>query len=283
MVTLTWLGSKNVIVEAKVRDEDGNLKVDANGNHIIKEISTHRNQWEIKPAIDPQLLVKHESQSAAPSKLLAYNMLDFVALQLKVNQLARESGVTPPPPSEPELANGLVWLTPNGRGTKPPHLLPSIIPLPTQTSDAGTLLMKATTDENQLKLLLVKSHGDYIQGVVHHKGEYRQVLGKLCTTVKGHRYLSLNAITPDGITQIGHGNAVNHEAGANSAFVFRLNGEKERLYAPLVEPGKYPPELHKQLGFAHPYSPPPHPQQSRDEDNVENTIKPAPQAPCPGR
>ncbi|MDE9571583.1 hypothetical protein KKJ16_21920, partial [Xenorhabdus bovienii] len=106
--------------------------------------------------------------------------------------------------------------------------------------------------------------GEYIQGVVHYQGEYHSVLGKLCTRENGSCYLSLNSITPDGPKVIGYGNAVNHEAGANNAFVFRLKNEKEHLYAPLVDPAKCPPDLHKQLGFTNDYIPPSQTSQTRE-------------------
>ena len=142
--------------------------------------------------------------------------------------------------------------------------------------------MKTMTAENQLKLLLVKGLGDYVQGVVQYEGEYHPVLGKLCINDKGTRYVALNAVTADGIKSIGHGNAINHAEGANNAFVFRLQGEKDKLYATLVEPAKCPPALHKQLGFTHDYIPPSQAPQSRDNHTVENRINPAPQAPRPG-
>ena len=280
VVTLRWLGNKEVTVTAKVRDEKGKVIVNADGTEKTEEIATHRNQWEIKPAIDPQLLVSHEQQATPPATLVAYDMTHFTALQQQVIQLAKDAGITLPPLPEP--SNDLVWLKPNGEGTAAPATRPAQPNLPVQTQDAGTVLMKAMDSENQLKLLLVKGLGEYVQGVVQYQGEYHPVLGKLCTNDKGHRYLALNAVTTDGVTAIGYGNAVNHEAGANNAFVFRLKGEKDRLYAPLVEPAKCPPALHKQLGFTHDYTPPSQAPQRRDIDIVENTSRPTPQSPRPG-
>lgn len=280
VVTLTWLGNKEVTVTAKIRDKKGKVMVDANGVEKTEEITTHRNQWEIKSAIDPQLLVSHEKQATPPATLAAYDMTHFAALQQQVIQLARDAGITLPPLPEP--ANDLVWLKPNGEGTAAPATRPAQPNLPAQTQDAGTVLMKAMDSENQLKLLLVKGLGEYVQGVVQYQGEYHPVLGKLCTNDKGHRYLALNAVTTEGVTAIGYGNAVTHESGANNAFVFRLKGEKDRLYAPLIEPAKCPPALHKQLGFTQDYIPPSQAPQRRDIDIVENTSRPTPQSPRPG-
>jgi putative DNA primase/helicase len=280
VVTLSWLGNKEVTVTAKVRDEKGKVIVNADGTEKTEEIATHRNQWEIKSAIDPQLLVSHEQQATPPATLVAYDMTHFTALQQQVIQLAKDAGISLPPLPEP--TNDLVWLKPNGEGTAAPATRPAQPNLPVQTQDAGTVLMKAMDSENQLKLLLVKGLGEYVQGVVQYQGEYHPVLGKLCTNDKGHRYLALNAVTTEGVTAIGYGNAVNHESGANNAFVFRLKGEKDRLYAPLVEPAKCPPALHKQLGFTHDYIPPSQTPQRRDIDIVENTSRPTPQSPRPG-
>ncbi|EPT3147116.1 LPD7 domain-containing protein [Yersinia enterocolitica] len=280
VVTLTWLGSKEVTVQAKVRDANNKIVVDKNGVEQTEEIISHRNQWAIKPAIDPQLLVSHERQTTPPASLTAYDMTHFTALQQQVVELAAKAGVSLPP--LPALANDLVWFKPNGQGTTAPATRPATTPLPAQTQDAGTVLMKTMTAENQLKLLLVKGLGDYVQGVVQYEGEYHPVLGKLCINDKGTRYVALNAVTDDGIKSIGHGNAINHAEGANNAFVFRLQGEKDKLYATLVEPAKCPPALHKQLGFTHDYIPPSQAPQSRDNHTVENRINPAPQAPRPG-
>ncbi|EPM9007968.1 LPD7 domain-containing protein [Yersinia enterocolitica] len=280
VVTLTWLGSKEVTVQAKVRDANNKIVVNKNGVEQTEEIISHRNQWAIKPAVDPQLLVSHEQQTTPPASLTAYDMTHFFALQQQVVELAAKAGVSLPP--LPAQANDLVWFKPNGQGTAAPATRPATTPLPAQTQDAGTVLMKTMTAENQLKLLLVKGLGDYVQGVVQYEGEYHPVLGKLCINDKGTRYVALNAVTADGIKSIGHGNAINHAEGANNAFVFRLQGEKDKLYATLVEPAKCPPALHKQLGFTHDYIPPSQAPQSRDNHTVENRINPAPQAPRPG-
>ena len=279
VVTLTWLGSKEVTVLAKVRDKENNVVIDKNGVEKTEEILTRRNQWEIKAAIDPNLLVSNMRQTAPPATLHAYDMTHFQALQQQVIALAQNAGLNLP--SLPMPPNDLVWFKPDGEGAQAPATRPANAHLPAQTQDAGTVLMKAVDSEKQLKLLLVKGLGDYVQGIINYQGEYHPVLGKLCTNEQGHRYMTLNAVTSEGVTAIGHGNAVNHEAGSNNAFVFRLKGEKERLYAPLVEPAKCPPALHKQLGFTNDYVPPSPASQFRDTHEVENTVRPTPQSPRP--
>ncbi|MCW7763440.1 LPD7 domain-containing protein [Photorhabdus luminescens] len=279
VATLKWLGSEEVAIMTKVRDAQGKVVIDENGLEKTHEIITNRNQWEITSAIDPRLLVSNERQAAPPASLLAYDIAHFKAIQEKVIQFATETGVIIP--DLPSPANGLLWFKPNGEGTQPPAIRPTNVKLPVHTQDAGTVLMRAMNSENQLKLLLVKGLGEYIQGIVHYQGKYHSVLGKLCTRENGSRYLSLNSITSDGLKIIGYGNAVNHEAGANNAFVFKLKDEKERLYAPLVDPVKYPPALHKQLGFTNDYIPPSQASQIREKDIVEHTAKPAPSTPRP--
>ncbi|PQQ37242.1 hypothetical protein C6H68_14330 [Photorhabdus luminescens] len=274
IATIKWLGNKEVTAMAKVRDAKGNVVIDENGLEKTHEITARRNQWEITSAIDPRLLVSNERQATPPASLQAYDMTHFNALQKQVIQLATEAGVAIP--DLPSPANGLVWFKPNGEGTQPPAIRPTDMKLPAHTQDAGIVLMKAMTSENQLKLLLVKGLGEYVQGVVNYQGAYHSVLGKLCTRENGSRYLSLNSITPDGLKVIGYGNAVNHENGANNAFVFKLKDEKERLYAPLVDPVKCPPALHRQLGFTNEYIPPSQASQIREKDIVEHTAKPAP-------
>ncbi|WP_436883008.1 LPD7 domain-containing protein [Enterobacter asburiae] len=278
VATLTWLGNREVEVTTKVRDENGRVMVDENGVEKTEVITAKRNQWEMKPAIDNSLLVSHAQQSTPPASLQAYEMRHYAALQVQVSTLAAQTGVTLPPLSP---ASDLVWFKPNGEGTTPPATRPVQLNVPTDTAGAGTVLMQAMTADNQLKMLLVKGPGDYVQGTVLHEGAYQPVLGKLCTRDNGSRYLTLNALTPEGPKVIGYGNPVNHEAGAYNAFVFRLKGEQERLYAPLTEPEKCPPALHKQLGFTHDYVPPSPTPQSRETDRVEQSNKPK-QSPRPG-
>ncbi|MGK2894531.1 LPD7 domain-containing protein [Klebsiella michiganensis] len=278
VATLTWLGNKEVEVTTKMRDENGKVMVDENGVEKTEVITAKRNQWEMKPAIDNDLLVSHAQQSAPPASLQAYEMSHYAALQAQVSELAAKTGVTLPPLSP---ASDLVWFKPNGEGTTPPATRPAQLNVPTDTAGAGTVLMQAMSADNQLKMLLVKGPGDYVQGTVLHEGAYQQVIGKLCTRDNGSRYLTLNALTPEGPKIIGYGNPVNHEAGAYNAFVFRLKGEQERLYAPLTEPEKCPPALHKQLGFTHDYVPPSPSPQPRETDRVEQSNKPK-QSPRPG-
>lgn len=278
VATLTWLGNREVEVTTKVRDENGRVMVDEHGVEKTEVITAKRNQWEMKPAIDNSLLVSHAQQSAPPASLQAYEMRHYAALQAQVSTLAALAGVTLPPlpPS-----SDLVWFKPNGEGTTPPATRPAPLNVPTDTAGTGTVLMQAMTADNQLKMLLVKGPGDYVQGTVLHEGAYQPVLGKLCTRDNGSRYLTLNALTPEGPKIIGYGNPVNHEAGAYNAFVFRLKGEQERLYAPLTEPEKCPPALHKQLGFTHDYVPPSPSPQPRETARVEPAARPA-QPPRPG-
>lgn len=278
VATLTWLGNREVEVTTKVRDENGRVMVDENGVEKTEVITAKRNQWEMKPAIDNSLLVSHAQQSAPPASLQAYEMRHYTALQAQVSTLAAQAGVTLPPLSP---ASDLVWFKPNGEGTTPPATRPAQLNVPTETAGAGTVLMQAMTANNQLKMLLVKGPGDYVQGTVLHEGAYQPVLGKLCTRDNGSRYLTLNALTPEGPKVIGYGNPVNHEAGAYNAFVFRLKGEQERLYAPLTEPEKCPPALHKQLGFTHDYVPPSPSPQPRETERVEPAARPT-QPPRPG-
>lgn len=278
VTTLTWLGNREVEVTTKVRDENGKVMVDDNGVEKTQVITAKRNQWEMKPAIDNAVLVSTAQQSAPPASLLAYEMSHYAALHTQVSALAAQAGVTLPPLSP---SSDLVWLKSSGEGTTAPATRPAPLNVPTDTAGAGTVLMQAMTADSQLKMLLVKGPGEFVQGVVLHEGAYQPVLGTLCTRDNGSRYLTLNALTPEGPQVIGYGNPVNHEAGAYNAFVFRLKGEKERLYAPLTEPEKCPPGLHKQLGFTHDYVPPASAPQPRDTERVEPAVRPAP-PPRPG-
>ncbi|MDE9528375.1 DNA primase, partial [Xenorhabdus bovienii] len=113
VATLKWLGSEEVTVLAKVKDDQGKVVVE-NGVEKTHQITTHRNRWEIASAIDSNLLVSNERQSAPPASLMAYDMNHFKSIQEQVIQLATKAGVTVP--DLPSPANDLLWFKSNGEG-----------------------------------------------------------------------------------------------------------------------------------------------------------------------
>ena len=272
-VTLSWLGSETVTVDAKVRDKDGNVVVDGNGVEMTEKIETRRNKWSMTPAIDPALLVSNDAQATPPGSLQAYDVKHFTALQEQVQTLAHDAGISLAPLPDP---GPLLWMKPDGKGTPAPAAVPSDMKLPDETRSAGTLLMQAMDEQQALRLILVKGFGDCVQGVVKYQDAWHPVLGKVCTRENGSRYMSLNAVTTNGLQAVGYGNAISHEAGANNAFVFRLSGEKEKLYAPVSDAVKQDPALHKQLGFEQAYAP------QAPQRRKENTARYTPPLPRPG-
>ncbi|MFT4463956.1 MAG: hypothetical protein ACMX3H_03130 [Sodalis sp. (in: enterobacteria)] len=104
-------------------------------------------------------------------------------------------------------------------------------PLPAPSAQAGEVLFEARDASAQLKLLLVKAQGDFVQGVVRHDGAYKPVLGRLCRNADGQSYMLLNDITSNGLTPLGRGNPVNNADGSFNHYVFRLKDEPQRLYA----------------------------------------------------
>ncbi|CNI31956.1 LPD7 domain-containing protein [Yersinia pekkanenii] len=244
IISLRCLGQQPVTVNSPVKDETGKIL-------RWEKIDAMRNQWEVKSAIDNRLLVPDRQQAFPPASLLAYDMASFQQVQQTV---IAASGITLPP-----LTNhsALLWLQPDGRGAAQ-HGNPQTAKLPIASQDSGTPVMTGHLPDGQLSLQLVKAHGDYLQGIVLHKGEYQHVLGQLCTRENGSRYLTLNIVEPDGLRPIGHGNAVNQVRGAVVAydtFVFRLSGDNEKVVAKLDSPEKMEAVLHKKLGFTKQFTP----------------------------
>jgi putative DNA primase/helicase len=94
---------------------------------------------------------------------------------------------------------------------------------------------------------------------VHHQDELRHVIGKLCQTAEGRAYIALNAVTPDGLQPVGHGNAVNQVRGMEVNFdtlVFKLKGEEDKRVVPLQHPERLSHTVHASLGFTEAWRPP---------------------------
>lgn len=246
LVTLQMLGRTAVTVDVRQKDKDGNPLLDADGNVITRKEERERNNWSARQAIDPTVVSTDTRNMTPPGEMLAYSLRAWHDLQAEVVELAKKAEVSLP--DWPGLPDAL-WMEPNGKGILTPDRQPDRPYIPSPSRNAGKALFQAMDAEGQLKLLLVKAHGDFVQGVVLHEDNYRPVLGKLCKNANGGSYMTLNEITTDGLRPLGYGNPINSETGNFNNYVFRLNNEPHRLYAEGVEPEKRTAALQQQLGF----------------------------------
>ncbi|MDM4946858.1 LPD7 domain-containing protein [Escherichia coli] len=253
MATLTMLGKKPVTVQVKKLGDDGKPLQNEHGGWIYEEKEVTRNQWEARPAVDPYVVARHTGQLAQPGELRPYHLGDYRALQAAVDDMARKAGTTPPTlPAQPEV----LWVQHNGQGVTTPRQTPASPELPAPHPEAGKLLMQLQDEATQqLKLLLVKARGDFVQGLVLHEGRHKPVLGRFVGQ-NGERHLILNEVTPQGLRPIGKGNAINNETGNYNSFVFTLKGERERILTQVTAPEKRPAALQQELGFSRPPVPP---------------------------
>ncbi|EFL0485845.1 hypothetical protein G8G26_004045 [Escherichia coli] len=253
MATLTMLGKKPVTVQVKKLGDDGKPLQNEHGGWIYEEKEVTRNQWEARPAVDPSVVARHTGQLAQPGELRPYHLGDYRALQAAVDDMARKAGTTPPTlPALPEV----LWVQHNGQGVTTPRQTPASPELPAPHPEAGKLLMQLQDEATQqLKLLLVKARGDFVQGLVLHEGRHKPVLGRFVGQ-NGERHLILNEVTPQGLRPIGKGNAINNETGNYNSFVFTLKGERERILTQVTAPEKRPAALQQELGFSRPPVPP---------------------------
>lgn len=248
MVKLQYLGKKAVTVNVPVKDAEGNVTG-------FERLDTHRNHWTVTPALDNQLLVA-DKHAVAPAELAAYDGNAFWKLQQQIihnNNLP----LSAPAPS----GHGLLYTSPDGKGQIAPEVPPVNAPVPNHSKAAGSVVMAALDDKGELLAHLVKGHGDYLQGVIRHEGELKNVLARICTTEKGNTYLALNSVQDNGKLQlIGHASAVNTLRNAEvnyDTFAFQMKGKDEHKFAvPLISPEKIPPALHSKLGFSQAYAPP---------------------------
>ncbi|NGA79581.1 hypothetical protein G5699_27680, partial [Escherichia coli] len=175
MATLTMLGKKPVTVQVKKLGDDGKPLQNEHGGWIYEEKEVTRNQWEARPAVDPYVVARHTGQLAQPGELRPYHLGDYRALQAAVDDMARKAGTTPPTlPALPEV----LWVQHNGQGVTTPRQTPASPELPSPHPETGKLLMQLQDEATQqLKLLLVKARGDFVQGLVLHEGRHKPVLG----------------------------------------------------------------------------------------------------------
>lgn len=248
MVKLQFLGRKPVTVNVPVKDADGKVTG-------FERLDTHRNHWTVTPAMDNRLLVE-DRHAVAPAELAAYDGNAFWKLQQQIIQAANLPLTTPD-----ASGHGLLYTGPDGKGQSAPDTPPVDAPVPSHSKAAGSVVMHALAADGELLAHLVKGHGDYLQGIILHEGELRNVLARICTGNNGNTYLALNSVQDNGALQlIGHASAVNTVKNSTAnfdTFAFQMKGKDAPKFAvPLVTPEKIPPALHSKLGFSQAYTPP---------------------------
>ncbi len=248
MVKLQFLGKKPVTVNVPVKDADGKVTG-------FERLETHRNHWTVSPAMDNRLLVD-DRNAVAPAEFAAYDGNAFWKLQQQVIQAANLPLTTPD-----ASGHGLLYTGPDGKGQPAPDTPPVDAPVPSHSKAAGSVVMHALAADGELLAHLVKGHGDYLQGIIRHEGELRNVLARICTGSNGNTYLALNSVQDNGALQlIGHASAVNTVKNSTAnfdTFAFQMKGKDAPKFAvPLVTPEKIPPALHSKLGFSQAYTPP---------------------------
>lgn len=264
MVKLQFLGKKPVTVNVPVKDADGQVTG-------FERLDTHRNHWTVTPAMDNRLLVA-DRNAIAPAELAAYDGNAFWKLQQQVIQAANLQLETPN-----VSGHGLLYTAPDGKGQPAPETPPADAPVPSHSKAAGSVVMHGFAADGELQAHLVKGHGDYLQGVIRHEGDLRNVLARICTGSNGNTYLAINTVQENGSLQlIGHASAVNTVKNGTAnfdTFAFQMKGKDAPKFAvPLVTPEKIPPALHSKLGFSQAYTPP------KAEDSVQAPraqVKPA--------
>ncbi|ECE0486582.1 hypothetical protein KX75_20680, partial [Salmonella enterica subsp. enterica] len=265
-INLRYLGSQPVSFNAPIRNEEGTITG-------YKEVSTERNQWEVKPAVDRSTLIARDEQSAAPSTLSVYDANQFWQLQQSIVQSAGLSVAT-----QPGTGHELLWMQSDGKGVNAPATPPGNVTVPEVSKAAGSVVMHALDSDKNVLMHLVKAHGDYLQGIVKQGNEYQHVIGKLCDSPEGHRYIALNSVGQDGkLHQLGYGNAINQVRNGGEvnfdSFVFKLNGA-EKIIATLNKPANFPAALHEKLGFTQRYTPPKTDPQAKPVHQHQQTMQP---------
>ena len=234
MVTLQWMGHKEVKVNVPHKNEDGVV------THYT-EREALRNQWSLTPARGTRVQTGGDEMV----KLSAFDVNRYTQIQ---HVVVSRLGIDIPAPPRPE--DGLYWLRPDGQGSasagdvlsasRPPH-----------NNQAGAAVMSSWGEDGKPDLYLVQGDGNYLQGVVRQNGDYQHVLVNLPDS-KEAPPMVVNVLTPEGAQPIGSGNGINRSNGQpipREHVVIRLTGEDKPRIAKLDAPAEIPPALHARLGY----------------------------------
>ncbi|MCK9759921.1 DUF5710 domain-containing protein [Pseudomonas syringae pv. syringae] len=236
MVTLQWMGQKDVTVKAPVKDAEGKVI-------RFEDRSAFRNQWEMRLHTGDKV----RSGSDEGVKLSAYDASRFAMIQHSVVAQLQVPIDTPTVP-----AGGLFWMTPNGQGSAKAGDELSTARPDVDANVAGQRVMSAWTQDGHLDMALFRGDGPYLQGVVRHEGQYQHVLVSLPGR-KDAPAMVFNAINEQGgLIPIGVGNAINLSGGvpvSRENIAYKLEGDAAPRIGKLDKPADVPPQLHARLGF----------------------------------
>lgn len=240
MVTLQWLGKKDVTIQVPKKNEQGEV-------FRYDTVNTHRNQWSLTPAG----VTRAQPAAEAMVTLSAVDANRYTQVQRDV---VTRLGLDMPAP--PRQNDGLYWLKADGQGSAAPGD-PETASRPANNPQAGTAVMSAWGEDGLPDLYLVQGDKDYLQGVVRQDGVYQHVLVSLPGNNEAPPMV-VNLLTPDGAVPIGSGNGINRSNGqpvAREHVVVRLTGDDQPRIAKLDAPAQIPPALHARLGYDERYQP----------------------------
>lgn len=234
MITLTWKGKENVTVNIPVKSNDG---------HVIRYESkqAHRNQWALS-------LKQSERVMSGTNEGVSLHVFDANRFAQRQAIILGHLNLPVVPVNVPE--DGLLWLNPNGQGSQDKGDALSAI-RPEQATMTALPLISRTDDKGEIDLYLVKSDGDFLQGIAKYNGEYHHVLVSL-PGQKGMPPMIFNTVTETGVNPVGCGNGINKSNGTpvvRQHIAFKLEGDSKPRVAKLDSPDSVPPQLHARLGF----------------------------------
>jgi len=270
VLSLQHKGKKMVTVQVPQKNDEGHITG-------YKERHTHRNHWEIKSMVHPN--VRAEIAPTEGEKLSAYDLNKFASIQQAIvtpELLAKVKAVQP----IPSIEDKLLWLRPDGRGTmdrgdamtanRPQH-----------DEGAGKVMLTSYAEDGRLKLHLAKGDGPFLQGIAMIKEKYYNVLASLPNNKAGPD-LIINALTSEGLRYVGHAQALNQVEGKSiprDTLLFKISGDENTQIAKLVKPEDIPTNVHASLGFDKRYSADTEDPKVGPRAEVQNKAQPAGQRP----
>lgn len=235
VVELKWLGKQPVTVKVPIKDAEGVTRG-------FQDKQAHRNQWSLTPVGGPTVQAGNDEGI----RMEAYDAQRFAHVQ---QALLAQLPVQVPMPAMPQ--EGLFWLMPDGQGSaKSGDELSAPRPQPDPAA-AGQPVMSSWAADGSLDLVLVRSDGPYLQGVVRWQEEYHPVMVSL-PGQQDAPPMVFNLVTADGLVPIGTGNGINRSNGepvAREHVAFKLEGDSAVRIAKLESPAELPATLHARLGF----------------------------------
>ncbi|HAT1583143.1 TPA: hypothetical protein I8Y16_004020 [Raoultella ornithinolytica] len=273
IITASFVGNKDVEVNAPVRDENGKIV-------RYEKIITQRNEWKV--AAEYPKPTTENPTAARPDTFAAYDALTYRQLRDEVQAMVLERQPTARFSSH-DPAGETLWFFANGKPVPESVEKPAIAELSSlnRLSGAVVFVQDSQNPSAACDALFVASRDGYMQGVIRNPqtDTYDHVIARQVTQEKDGQtksYFTLSCVQEQGLKMLGYG----HVSPDGETLVYKL--QRSEQLQPLTIANK---DIKAMPGFAElfknaPKPPKPLPNQpeqvKRHEQNATAQPMPSP-------